>query len=522
MQNAIIPRSTIEEVVGYRNQALALYGEAWDAIEAADKKIKAAAAVATRCNPSEAHFTGTHCEELKEFYAAVCLPQRDRYSRIARRLIDTNVWAYMVERTDLERLMDKEAKDELRQQMAYIPERIDRDTGQIINEEEMAKGLPPATVENIYSTLQAFMAESGLIFRRGIANAFANLDRRFKSHDGFKVGSRVILSHAFDGYGNWSWSSQHRDTLIDIERTFSMLDGNMTGSYTSAVGEINASRQGRYSPHQSETITRYFKVRIFKNGNAHLWFLRDDLVEKVNRLLAEYYGEVIGDKQPSEEDPLGTFKLTPAKDFGFYPTPPGACRIVMDGVPFHRGRLEPPLRILEPSAGTGNLARLCAEEREEAEWNGNTKLSYKTRAVVDCVEIQPHLARALDAECLYARVYNQDFLALQPETTGLYDRVVMNPPFDRERDIDHVIHALKFLKPNGYLTAIMSAGTDFRDTRKARAFRELMNSLNGRYIELPGGSFSEVGTYVNTIVIQVWKDGSHDRWGRGHKFGETE
>ena len=44
-------------------------------------------------------------------------------------------------------------------------------------------------------------------------------------------------------------------------------------------------------------------------------------------------------------------------------------------------------------------------------------------------------------------------------------------PFDLERDIDHVTHALKFLKSDGYLTAIMSAGTEFRETKKAKAFR---------------------------------------------------
>ena len=70
-----------------------------------------------------------------------------------------------------------------------------------------------------------------------------------------------------------------------------------------------------------------------------------------------------------------------------------------------------------------------------------------------------------------------DFLHLKPDPENLYDRVVMNPPFDRERDIDHVIHALKFLAPEGVLVAIMSAGTEFRETRKSVAFRELMLSF---------------------------------------------
>ncbi|MDP3078652.1 DUF4942 domain-containing protein [Bradyrhizobium sp.] len=495
---ALVSRATVEEIVGYRNQALSLYEEAWGAIETADQKIKAAALMAARCNPSERHFTSSHHQEIKDFYAAVCLPDRERYSRVARRLIDTQVWAYMVERTDLERLMDKEAKDQLRQQMAYIPEQVDRHSGEIINEDEMAKGLPPATVENIHSTLQMFIAESNMIFRRGIANAFSKLDRRFKSHDGFKVGGRIILTNAFSAYGGWSYTSHHRDTLIDIERTFSMLDGNLTGSYTSAIGAIEQSRRG-YQPHQSETETSYFRIRGFKNGNAHLWFLRDDLVEKVNRLLAEYYGEVIGDKQPTEEDPLGVFKLTPAKNFGFYPTPPEACDFALKDLHIASG-----MRVLEPSAGTGHLAGRCLA------------------GLVDCVEIQPDLAKGLDRLGVFKRVYCQDFLTLSPDNTGLYDRVVMNPPFDRERDIDHVMHALKFLKPDGFLIAIMSAGTDFRGTKKAQAFRTMMQQMHATYRDLPAGSFSSVGTYVNTIAMQVWKDGREQRWNGGRKFGQED
>ena len=82
----------------------------------------------------------------------------------------------------------------------------------------------------------------------------------------------------------------------------------------------------------------------------------------------------------------------------------------------------------------------------------------------------------------------------------------MNPPFDRERDIDHVMHALKFLKPDGFLISIMSAGTEFRETRKSVAFRTLMQKMNARWRDLPPSSFSTVGTNINTIVLSVWND----------------
>jgi 16S rRNA G1207 methylase RsmC len=85
----------------------------------------------------------------------------------------------------------------------------------------------------------------------------------------------------------------------------------------------------------------------------------------------------------------------------------------------------------------------------------------------------------------------------------VYDRVVMNPPFDRERDVDHVMHALGFLKPGGRLVAVMSAHTEFAESRKATAFRAHIKKLGGRFSDLPRNSFSEVGTNVNTILLTV-------------------
>ncbi|TIR63555.1 MAG: hypothetical protein E5X28_01220 [Mesorhizobium sp.] len=188
----------------------------------------------------------------------------------------------------------------------------------------------------------------------------------------------------------------------------------------------------------------------------------------------------------------------------------------MKGIPIMQASDAPRLRILEPSAGTGNLARRClssiddfadhygyGDEARTDRW----RKEYRFDNQVDCVELQPALAAALEAQRIYRKVYATDFLALRPAVTGKYDRIIMNPPFDMERDIDHVVHALDFLEDGGCLAAIMSAGTEFRETRKAIAFRVLIEKLNGQFRYLPHGSFAEVGTYVNTVTVKLWKDG---------------
>lgn len=179
---------------------------------------------------------------------------------------------------------------------------------------------------------------------------------------------------------------------------------------------------------------------------------------------------------------------------------------MLDKVRLYRSHNAPELRILEPSAGTGNLARPLSAPSEfrvavaNAGWH-----SYTAKPKVDCVEVQPDLAVKLRAEGIFNRVINADFLSLKPDTASLYDLVVMNPPFDRERDIDHVMRALSFLKPGGQLVCVMSAGTEFRQTRKATAFRDLMQKWEAEWTDLPIGSFSEAVTNVNTLILSVRK-----------------
>src|SRR5690606_14748674 len=130
------------------------------------------------------------------------------------------------------------------------------------------------------------------IFARGVAECFSDLDRRFRSHDGWKIGSRIILTGAFTESGHWNYYYNKRDTILDIERAFLVLDGReVPPGYGGLVGAIEEARRGGWGARQTCVENEFFTARIYKNGNAHLWFKRDDLLRKVNRLLADYYGE---------------------------------------------------------------------------------------------------------------------------------------------------------------------------------------------------------------------------------------
>lgn len=514
---ALIPRDTIAQIVAHRDAAVQHYGEFFEALELAHELKKKAEKSIRTCTGSElSAWADGHVTEIETFRKAIEPPDTVTHSRVARRLVDIQFWGHVIKTTDLEVLMDRTAKDELRAQMRYIPEQVRTKGGGIINQAEIDKGLPPVSVEAILETLEKFTEDAGMIWRRGIAKAFAGLDRRFRSHDGFKIGDRIILTNAFNEWGGgWAYGRE-RDTMIDIERVFLVLDGKKpTASYAGIVGAVDEDRRG-FGKSQSCTEGDYFRIRGFLNGNAHLWMTRKDLVEKVNRLLAEYYGAGLGwGKAPREETADDTFAgalMRPvARNYGLFPTPDRVAEKVIEKANLYsrveRDRTDRPLTVIEPSAGTGQLsgrvARYYSELGEYAKRNGAHE------HVVDVVEIQTDLAQQLQESGLYRSVMPMDFLKLTVPGEP-YDRVIMNPPFDRDRWADHAFHALKFLKPGGRFVAVLPQCAEFSQSRKAKAFRARVIELavekpsnwgHGMWTDLDPGSFAESGTYVNTLIL---------------------
>lgn len=133
--------------------------------------------------------------------------------------------------------------------------------------------------------------------------------------------------------------------------------------------------------------------------------------------------------------------------------------------------------VLEPSAGRGSLADACLAAGAER---------------VECVELNPDSAAKLRVKG-YPTVEG-DFLALTPKS---YTRIVMNPPFAKDQDVNHVAHALRFLVTGGVLVAIMLANTS------RLRFAALVSGLDYDIEEVPAGAFQESGTPIATIILRV-------------------
>jgi len=145
-------------------------------------------------------------------------------------------------------------------------------------------------------------------------------------------------------------------------------------------------------------------------------------------------------------------------------------------------------RLLEPSAGTGAIANYLLENYPSAE--------------LDVIELNLTLQEVLKDN--QHNLVASNFLEF--ETKQGYDRVLMNPPFRKLQDIDHVLKAYECLKPGGRLVSIMGAGAFFNSQKKAVKFRDWIDEMGGEFYDLPENSFEGSGTGVNSKIVIIDKE----------------
>ncbi len=195
-----------------------------------------------------------------------------------------------------------------------------------------------------------------------------------------------------------------------------------------------------------------------------------------------------GDPSGTLDDCILTGSYAKPADFGFFPTPPDVAARVAELADLREGQL-----VLEPSAGTGALVEACVARVPSLE--------------IACVELQPDLVAKLRVNFSAEQfgVIEGDFLAQPAKFLGFaagFDRVVMNPPFARGQDVDHVTHAFEFLRPGGRLVSVMSAGVEFRQDKRYADFRRLEPMVE----RLPSKSFRPSGTDVSAVIVVLEKD----------------
>lgn len=348
---------------------------------------------------------------------------------------------------------------------------------------------PELTFDNAKATFGPYLENPRAHILRGLAETFADLDPAYKSHSKVKIGvkglpKRVILS----GWGTYSDSygkNKLRDIvnalaayrsqpLMEWEEFNAMAMMHRTGGDAVLDGR-EVSETDRYGKVTTiATVDRGMTIRRFGNGNAHVFFTPDTLVD-INRALAEFYGDVLPDVE--EEDAKPRTGTAVSKDLQFYWSPPAVIAAALEFAGLYnlkewRNNPPEPCRILEPSCGDGRIMDAIRERGHRA------------------FGVEYHVGRAAEARAKGHSVLTANFLECPPKPE--FDMVIMNPPFYGRHYAKHVRHALKFLKPGGQLVSILPATAHYDH-----------DELKGEWRDLPVGSFAEAGTNVPTGLLKI-------------------
>ena len=170
------------------------------------------------------------------------------------------------------------------------------------------------------------------------------------------------------------------------------------------------------------------------------------------------------------------------KEFQFFETPEALAVRLCDNA-----EITSDSHVLEPSVGKGRIA--------------DEILKRKPKGML-CVEKNTEMQKYLKDKPYL--VLNEDFLDM-PEEMFVSDRIVMNPPFSKQQDIDHVRKAFQVLAPGGILVAVMSCSHTYRQNKKSVEFREFLVKNHAEVEMLPEETFKESGTLVQACIVRLRK-----------------
>lgn len=207
-------------------------------------------------------------------------------------------------------------------------------------------------------------------------------------------------------------------------------------------------------------------------------------------IVVDKYGEIVREietpvnsvqKQIKEmENKVKFYKID-----GYFPTPKTIVQQMIDLADIQDGE-----SILEPSAGNGNILDGIKQYSQD----------YSLNVILEAIEYNYTLSEILEMK--QYKVVSNDFTEFRP--FNKYDKIIMNPPFEKNQDVDHVLKAYECLKDGGKLVAIMSPHWTFANDSKSVNFRNWLSD-KGYYEKLPEGSFKESGTGVNTVLVVIDK-----------------
>ncbi|WP_034692394.1 class I SAM-dependent methyltransferase [Acidovorax sp. NO-1] len=214
------------------------------------------------------------------------------------------------------------------------------------------------------------------------------------------------------------------------------------------------------------------------------------LYSRVDKVLRELGGKWVGgsrrahtfdvDAQDILYAAVATGRYVRPADLGFFPTPAALVNKLLAKAKLERGML-----VIEPQAGDGRIACPMAAAV------GGTEL------VTTCELMERNVQKLREAG--FQNVIHGDFLRVAPSPK--FAAACMNPPFSRHQDIDHVLHASRFVQNGGTVTSYMSSAWMHSTHKRAQEFKRFLDAVKAEVEQVDPGAFRESGTDVATTLV---------------------
>lgn len=236
---------TLEDVLTARNDMLGRYAEAVALIR-------------------EAHEKGERIHPLVN-------PTAREYSlasvELYRQELDRRMWRHAMRLTRFNLYLDCQARNEFEAALERDP--------------------PPFTMESIRGTFAELQQKADAYFARGVYNLFVQLSPEYVSNTKDRFGitpGRMVLEYAADVKGflhpfvNERWGGK---VLTDLHRVLCAINGTEFEE-RSLINAVNRA----FHDGAMEYVDNEIRLKLFKNGNAHLWLLNPKTIDRVNEIIA--------------------------------------------------------------------------------------------------------------------------------------------------------------------------------------------------------------------------------------------
>lgn len=160
--------------------------------------------------------------------------------------------------------------------------------------------------------------------------------------------------------------------------------------------------------------------------------------------------------------------------------------------------------VLEPSAGQGAIIKSILKKHPEQLVHAYEAMSINRtflEKIDGCILLGEDF---LDCDLLFpkkgapkwASNYHRDLT---------FNRIIANPPFSKNQDIDHVKAMYQRLRKGGRIVCITSESWVDGTQKKQVAFNDWLNEVKAKIIDVEKGAFKESGTMVGGKIVIIDK-----------------